>query len=167
MKTKLLTLAIVLQKDRVLLGMKKRGFGAGRWNGFGGKVHDGETIEEAARRETKEECGLTVTKMEKYGVHEFEFEHDRSTVLEVHVFRVVDWDGEPVETEEMKPAWYSVDAIPYDEMWPDDRYWLPLLLEGQKFHTKFLFGEGDQILEQDIQIIPPESSQEMRLPQPQ
>ena len=47
---KLLTLLFVVESDRVLLGMKKRGFGAGRWNGFGGKVDKGETIEEAAKR---------------------------------------------------------------------------------------------------------------------
>ena len=47
---KLLTLLFVVESDRVLLGMKKRGFGAGRWNGFGGKVDLDETIEEAAKR---------------------------------------------------------------------------------------------------------------------
>lgn len=47
---KLLTLLFVVESDRVLLGMKKRGFGAGRWNGFGGKVDRDETIEEAAKR---------------------------------------------------------------------------------------------------------------------
>ena len=47
---KLLTLAFVTQKDKVLLGLKKKGFGMGRWNGFGGKVEKGETIEEAAKR---------------------------------------------------------------------------------------------------------------------
>ena len=47
---KLLTLLFVLEPGRVLLGMKKRGFGVGRWNGFGGKVQEGETIEEGAIR---------------------------------------------------------------------------------------------------------------------
>lgn len=48
--SKLLTLVLVVQPGRVLLGMKKRGFGAGKWNGFGGKVQPGETIEDGARR---------------------------------------------------------------------------------------------------------------------
>lgn len=47
---KLLTLLFVLEPGRVLLGMKKRGFGEGRWNGFGGKVQGGETVEEGAIR---------------------------------------------------------------------------------------------------------------------
>ncbi len=49
-KKKLYTLVFLVDDDRVLLGMKKRGFGAGKWNGFGGKVEPGETIEEAAIR---------------------------------------------------------------------------------------------------------------------
>lgn len=49
-QNKLYTLAFVLDAGKILLGMKKRGFGAGRWNGFGGKVHPGESIEAAAKR---------------------------------------------------------------------------------------------------------------------
>ena len=49
-QNKLLTLVLVCNADKVLLGMKKRGFGEGRWNGFGGKVETGETIPEAAVR---------------------------------------------------------------------------------------------------------------------
>ena len=48
--SRLYTLVLVVQPERVLLGMKKRGFGAGRWNGFGGKVEEGETIEDGAKR---------------------------------------------------------------------------------------------------------------------
>ena len=49
-KDKLYTLIYVLKDDVVLLGMKKRGFGVGRWNGFGGKVMDGEDIAAGAKR---------------------------------------------------------------------------------------------------------------------
>lgn len=150
MKKKLLTLTLATDGDRILLGMKKRGFGAGRWNGFGGKVQEGETIEAAAKRETIEECGIAITEMEQVGVHEFEFEKERGTILEVHVFRIMGFTGTPAETEEMRPKWYPVDAIPYDDMWPDDRYWLPMFLDGKKFRTRFLFGEGDAVLEQSI-----------------
>ena len=147
---KILTLCLVLRENQILLGMKKRGFGAGRWNGFGGKVEAGETIEVAAKRETEEECGIAITEMEKVGIHEFEFENARGDILEVHVFRVDTWTGEPRETEEMRPQWFTTDAIPYDEMWPDDIHWVPVFLTGKKFRTKFLFGEGDAILETEV-----------------
>jgi 8-oxo-dGTP diphosphatase/2-hydroxy-dATP diphosphatase len=143
---KLLTLCIVHQHPRVLLGMKKRGFGEGRWNGFGGKVMAGETIEEAAKREMLEESGAEVKDLEKMGVVEFEFQGNPE-ILQVHIFRAQDFVGEPTESEEMRPQWYRVDEIPFDSMWPDDKFWLPLFLKGKKFEGKFLFGPEDSVLE--------------------
>ena len=150
---KILTLCFVVKEDRILLGMKKRGFGAGRWNGFGGKVEAGESIEAAAKRETKEECGIEISEMQEAGIHEFEFASDRGNILEVHVFRVSEWQGEPRETEEMRPQWFTTDAIPYDEMWPDDIHWIPVFLTGKKFRTKFLFGEGDSVLKNHVEEV--------------
>ena len=138
---KVLTLCLAIQDGRLLLGMKKRGFGVGRWNGFGGKIEAGEIIEDAARRETREECGIVIRSMEKVGIHEFRFENKLEEILEVHVFRVDAFDGEPTEMEEMRPQWFAFAEIPYDTMWPDDRYWIPLFLVGKKFRTKFLFPE--------------------------
>lgn len=150
---KLLTLCLLVQDGKILLGMKKRGFGAGRWNGFGGKVEAGESIEDGVKREMKEECGVEIEQMEKVGIHEFRFEKNPQEVLEVHVFRVDAFDGDPTETEEMRPRWFRLEDIPYDEMWEDDRYWLPFFLEGKKFRTKFLFDNHDQIIRQSIRII--------------
>src|SRR3989338_4245642 len=106
---KLLTLCIIHQHPLVLLGMKKKGFGMGRWNGFGGHVEKGETIEEAARREVQEEAGITVNVLEKRGVLEFEFQGNPE-ILEVHVFNSSDFSGEPTESNEMKPQWFSIDS---------------------------------------------------------
>lgn len=153
MLRKILTLVLILQDEKILLGMKKRGFGAGRWNGFGGKVRENESIEDAAKREVKEECGLEIKRLEEVGVHEFEFVKERGTILEVHVFRGLSWQGEPFETEEMRPKWFLTSKIPYQDMWPDDILWLPTFLEGKKFRTKFLFGDGDQVLEQKIEVV--------------
>lgn len=135
---KILTLSLIHQHPKVLLGLKKRGFGEGRWNGFGGKVQEGETIEEAARREVVEEVGLTLHDMEKVGVISFEFE-DGSREVEVHFFRTENIGGEPVETEEMKPQWFHIDEIPFSQMWPDDVYWFPMFLQGKKFKGSFVF----------------------------
>lgn len=135
---KVLTLAMVTTDGKLLLGMKKRGFGEGRWNGFGGKVEEGETIEVAARREVEEEVGISVVVMEEVGVLDFSFaENDKE--LEVHVFTVTDYVGLPRETEEMRPEWFDFTEIPYAAMWPDDAYWLPLLIEGKKFRGSFHF----------------------------
>jgi len=148
---KVLTLVIVHQENRILLGMKKRGFGAGRWNGFGGKVHEGESIEEAAKRETLEEAMIEVTDLEKVGVLEFEF-RGNPEILETHLFRATKFLGEPTETEEMKPQWFAVDAIPFKDMWSDDPHWYDPFLTEKKFAAKFLFGENDTVLQHSIDV---------------
>lgn len=129
---------MVIRDREVLLGMKKRGFGEGRWNGFGGKVDGEEDIESAAHRELFEESGLRARKMCKVGVLDFSFENDPK-ILEVHVFRVDEIEGEPAETEEMRPQWFAFDDVPFEQMWSDDEQWFPHLLEGRLFKGKFLF----------------------------
>ncbi|MDP2926874.1 MAG: 8-oxo-dGTP diphosphatase [bacterium] len=146
---RLLTLCIIYQQSKVLLGMKKRGFGAGRWNGFGGKVSPGETIEECVKRETREESGIEINEVAEVGIIEFEFKGNPE-ILEVHIFKSNNFSGEPIETEEMKPEWFPVDKIPFEKMWPDDKYWLPLLLNGKKFRGKFVFDGSDNILRQEL-----------------
>lgn len=135
---KLQTIVIPVKGDSVLLGLKKRGFGAGRWNGFGGKVENGEDIDGAAMRELREECGLVANKLENFGLIEFSFQ-GLSDTLVVHFFQTVDFDGEPEESEEMKPQWFSTAEIPFDKMWPDDKYWFPIFLQNKKFKGEFLF----------------------------
>jgi 8-oxo-dGTP diphosphatase/2-hydroxy-dATP diphosphatase len=136
---KVLTLCIPLKNDQILLGMKKRGFGVGRWNGFGGKIeNDDESIEAAAKREVYEEVGISDGVLEKIGCINFSFQSE-DTTLEVHIFKLTNFEAEPIESEEMFPKWYSAHDIPFDQMWPDDQYWFPLLLENKKFQGTFLF----------------------------
>jgi 8-oxo-dGTP diphosphatase / 2-hydroxy-dATP diphosphatase len=149
---KILTLCIIHKNGKVLLGMKKRGFGQGRWNGFGGKVHEGETIETAAKREVLEESGIEVLEMEKTGIIEFEF-RENPEILEVNIFNCQKFAREHVETEEMKPQWFEISEIPFNEMWQDDKYWFPLFLEGKKFKGRFLFDKNDKILDYDLKEV--------------
>lgn len=146
---KILTLCLIEREGELLLGLKKRDFGEGRWNGFGGKLAAGESIEQAARRELKEESGLEAGALIPRGVIDFVFQ-DNPEALEVHLFSVKDFRGEPIETEEMRPAWWKIDALPYDKMWPDDRHWLPLLLAGKNIRARFLFENLDRILDFEV-----------------
>jgi len=146
---KILTLCLVCQDGKVLLGMKKRGFGAGRWNGFGGKLSPGESIIEAAKREIFEEAEIKVEKMEKVGEVDFEFQGNPE-IMNVHIFKADSFLGEPSETEEMKPQWFDTNSLPFVDMWPDDIHWMPLFFAGKKFKGKFLFGKGDIVLEKDL-----------------
>ncbi len=138
MQKMLLTLCIVQKDKKVLLGFKKTGFGAGQWNGFGGKVEKGESIEDAAKRELKEESCLTAQEISKRGILNFEFE-EYPEILEVRVFQTDKFEGISEETREMRPEWFSIDELPYKEMWTSDAHWMPLLLAGKKFKGSFLF----------------------------
>lgn len=143
---KQMTLCIVHQHPKVLLGMKKRGFGVGKWNGFGGKVNDGEQLVAAARREIKEEAGIDVLDLDKMGVVEFEFD-GKPDIFEVHIFKAKEFKGNPIESEEMEPKWFFIDEIPFMQMWSGDRLWMPHFMKNRKFKGKILFGEGDSVLD--------------------
>jgi 8-oxo-dGTP pyrophosphatase MutT (NUDIX family) len=149
---KLMTLCIPERPGAVLLGMKKRGFGQGRWNGFGGKVHQGEAIEQAMLRELKEEAGIAPLKNEKRGVLTFIFE-GQEDFFEVHVWSVNGFEGGPRESDEMVPRWFSTREIPFDEMWPDDRHWFPLFLNGKKFKGTFKFKDPSTLLDSKVEEV--------------
>lgn len=150
----LLTLVFLQRNGQVLLGMKKRGFGAGKWNGFGGKLEPGESVKVAAARELQEEAGITVPELSRRAVLLFEMTDPAdNALLEVHVYtadRIA--QGAPVETEEMRPAWYDVDAVPLDSMWADDQFWLPQVLRGEMLTAWIVFGAHSDV--QQVAITP-------------
>jgi len=147
------TLVFVVEGARILLIRKKRGLGAGKINGPGGRLEAGESLEQCAVREVREELGVTPLGLLRQGEMSFQFVDGYA--IHVTVYSASGIDGEPVETEEAVPLWHPIDAIPYDEMWEDDRIWLPLLLEGRRFAGRFLF-EGDLMLDHVLEVLPDE-----------
>lgn len=148
------TLLILRDGDKILLAKKKRGFGKGLYNGVGGKLEKGESVLDAMIRETQEEIGVTPTVYEKYGINEFlEFVNGEETNLVFHLFIATEWDGEPTESEEMAPGWFDIDDIPYDKMFKDDRYWLPLVLEGKKVRGNFEFDKEWNSLAREVKVV--------------
>ena len=135
--------------QQVLLIRKKRGLGAGKINGPGGKIDPGESSVACAIRETQEELGVTALDPVRHG--ELWFQFVDGLALHVDVFRATRWEGEPVETPEAIPLWTPLLAIPFDEMWADDRYWLSqVLVENRQFIGRFLF-DDDTMLTNDVE----------------
>ena len=150
-KTKEYTLIVVTEtlqqtpkQQRILLGLKNRGFGTGKYNSFGGKfLHDEtnssgeiETVEECACRELEEETNLTIPletmKASKVGVQRFTFSDNEKEML-VHLF-FLDLASRPMPyeikaCEEITPKWFeSFDSVPLNNMFADDSLWLTALL---------------------------------------
>ena len=142
---------IINDKSEVLLIMKKRGFGVGKWNGPGGKVEKDENPKESMIREIKEEIGVEVVKPEPRGQVRFLFPHKPKWDMEVTVFVIEDWQGDPCETEVILPNWYSFDDLPREQMWDDNLYWLPRLLSGKKVRGTFLYDKSGKVVEHTYQ----------------
>lgn len=143
---KTMTLLLLRRDDKILLAMKKRGFGEGRWNGIGGKVEAGESVEQAVIREAEEEIGMTPSGLTQIALLHFdEFMNGEPALMHAHVFEATAWTGEPTESDEMRPQWFALGDIPYDDMWSTDRYWLPQVLAGQKVIGDFTLNESDEV----------------------
>jgi len=144
------TLILPIKDDQVLLGMKKRGFGKGWWNGFGGKPKDEESLEEAAIRELKEESGLVaeVKDLEKIGVIEFYFPDKPEWNQVMHTYLLRDYHGKPKESEEMRPKPFPIADLPTDDMWPADKHLFPRMLAGEYIKAQVYFkGKGEGVKE--------------------
>lgn len=138
----------------VLLGWKKQGFGQGKYNGFGGKIEANETVEQAAVRELQEETGLRVSESQLWraGHLTFLFPARPEWNVVAHVFLARSWEGQPVESDEMKPIWFKRDEIPFDCMWQDDVHWLPLVMAGSRVQATFTFKDDNESVD-DMHIV--------------
>ena len=133
------TLLFVTQNGQLLMIHKKRGLGAGKINGPGGRLEPGETPLQAAVRECQEELVITPSGIQPAGELLFQFTNGHS--IHGYVFTASGYDGTPTETSEATPVWISKDDIPYQKMWADDRVWMPLMLQGRPFNARFLFDD--------------------------
>ena len=160
MSPKVMTLLMIVQGQRVLLGEKKRGFGAGFWNGFGGKGDAGESVDEAALRELREEAGIEAVDATVRGLLTFVYD-DQSRPMEVRVYHASRFTGEPMETEEMRPAWWNVKDLPFERMWPDDEIWYPLFLNDRRFAGTVHFTNTTTVVKHDVREVAADALAEM------
>ena len=127
----------------VLLGYKKTGFGAGRWVGIGGHVEDGEKPADAAVREVAEETSLAVPadSLSHLASLTFVFPFRPAWDQTAEVFVTNSFSGTAQESDEVIPTWFAEDKLPFGGMWDDARYWVPLVLAGERVAVTITFGQ--------------------------
>lgn len=146
------TLLFLKEKNKILLARKKKGFGQGKWNGIGGKLEKGETVEDTMIRETEEEISVIPIEYKKVGIINFiEYYKDELTNVQMHVYISTKWDKTPIESVEMLPEWFDIDNLPWDDMFPDDAFWLPYVLEGKMIEGYFKFDKDWNLLEYKVE----------------
>lgn len=146
----------IREDGAILLGRKRRGMGVGKWNGFGGKIEDGETMAACAVRELFEECGLAADVEALSFVADLYFDLPSDPVWSHGgaVYFVHAWTGEPQATDEMEPRWFWPKDLSYDEMWEADRIWLPRLLSGERLRGTVRFAaDGEHVTETELESL--------------
>jgi 8-oxo-dGTP diphosphatase len=125
----------------VLLGFKKTGFGAGKWVGLGGHIEPGEMPVQAAVREVAEESSLIVApdSLSHLASLTFVFPDRPSWDQTAEVFVTTQYTGQPAESDELIPNWFPICELPFDGMWDDARYWLPIVLGGDRVTATITF----------------------------
>lgn len=141
------TLMFIQKEGKVLLIRKKRGLGAGKINGPGGKIDPGESALECVIRECQEELCITPKDIEKRG--ELCFVMSDHPDIFCHVFIAKDFEGIPSSTDEADPIWFDEKSLPFNEMWEDDQYWLSEMLGGESFLGRFIF-KGEKLLNYEL-----------------
>jgi 8-oxo-dGTP diphosphatase len=155
-------MAFYRRGGEILIPLKKRGHRHGLNHAVGGKLETGETHVQALVRESREEVGLIP--MNYWLVAELDYtKNDGDDPWHIHhrVYICDEWEGEAVETESMKPEWYAVENIPYDNMWQDNEFWLPQILAGNKVYGEFSYDYEEKLLSHNVEITDILPSEEM------
>jgi len=147
------TECFLIKGNQVLLGLKKRGFAAGKLLGPGGKTQNNETSEQCAIRETEEEIGVKLVNPKKVGhINFFYWENDQQTSQQVDFYLADEWSGEPKETDEFIPKWFQKDQIPLDQLPAANCVFVPQLVSGKQVSGNLVFDKQWNVVSNQLTI---------------
>jgi 8-oxo-dGTP diphosphatase len=149
--TTVASLCHIVHDQKLLLKKANRGISRGKWNGPGGRLEQGETPAQGVAREVMEETALRIIGPAYHGKIEFFMNGGSRLDYLVHVFSARDFAGKLKSSKEGKVRWFDLEKIPYPEMWDDDKYWLPLLLNGVEFDARFYYDrKNERVVDYEI-----------------
>ena len=141
---KLATLLYVQKDDKTLMlyrNKRETDYHKGKWNGLGGKFELGETPEECAIRELKEESGLIAKKIVLKGHITFPM-FDGKDDWYVFVFTIPEFEGELIDCNEGHLEWIPNDKLTKLNLWEGDKHFIDWLFQDKFFSSKFNYVNG-------------------------
>jgi 8-oxo-dGTP diphosphatase len=138
---KLATLCYLKKDGKTLMlyrNKKSNDMNGGKWIGLGGKLEEGETPEECALREIKEESGYIAKNLILKGILTFPA-FDGFECWYVFLYLVTDFEGEILESNEGTLKWIDDEKLMNLEMWEGDKIFLSWLNENGIYSAKFIY----------------------------
>ena len=128
-------------KYLMLHRVKKEGdYNKDKWIGVGGKFEPRESPEECARRETLEETGLTIGKMDYRGIVTFVYQ---DITEYMHLFTSEDFSGEMKECDEGNLEWVDISEVCNLPIWEGDKIFFKLMEDDVPFFSVKLVYDDD------------------------
>ena len=115
-----------------------------KWIGVGGKFEDGESPEECAVREIKEETGLNAHKLDFRGI--VTFVSDKWPTEYMHLFTCRDFDGDVIKCDEGELEWIDKNDLLRLNLWEGDKIFLRLIAKKRPFFSLKLEYEGERLV---------------------
>lgn len=150
------TVCFIRRGDRILLQRRPTdAIWGGRWNGPGGKVEPGEPPARAIAREVAEETALRIADPTWHGRLELVFGRPERSRLVVQLYTATRFAGRARGSAGLL-RWHPADRLPWDLMWPDQRYWLPSVLDGGRVAGECTYdAAGDRLLDWTLSLTAP------------
>lgn len=123
---------------------KENDYHHGKWNGLGGKFENGESPEECALREIKEESGLIAKSIKMKGFITFPI-FDGIEDWHVFLFIIDDYEGDLIASNEGNLAWIPNEQLTEINLWEGDKIFIPWLFEERFFSARFVYEDGRYI----------------------